>query len=166
MITVECPVCGEDANWEECEACTGRGWVWKGEDSSYAYTDDCWECDCHGGFATCRTNRQHHGPAERPESTGEERGEALLRDKPIVRKGWYARPLAEAMDSSQHPPRLIWPINPTDQAIAELGAACSNCGRSHDVSGRITGDRIWCPCGHWLTVDHPARITLEGKEDD
>jgi hypothetical protein len=59
----------------------------------------------------------------------------------------------------QNPPRLIWPINPTSEAIQELGAACSNCGRVHDVSGRITGDRIWCPCGHWLTVQHPARIT-------
>ena len=33
---------------------------------------------------------------------------------------------------------------------------CPNCGRIIDVSTRITGDTIWCPCGALLRVRHAA----------
>jgi hypothetical protein len=31
-------------------------------------------------------------------------------------------------------------------------ATCPKCGASIDISGRITGDRIWCSCGQWLLL--------------
>lgn len=29
---------------------------------------------------------------------------------------------------------------------------CPNCARSHDVSMRQLGDRVWCGCGSWLLI--------------
>lgn len=30
---------------------------------------------------------------------------------------------------------------------------CPHCGRAHDISNRIVGDRVWCPsCANWLML--------------
>lgn len=29
---------------------------------------------------------------------------------------------------------------------------CPHCNRAHDISSRLAGDRIWCPCGNWLML--------------
>ena len=47
---------------------------------------------------------------------------------------------------------------------------CPNCGYEHDVSARVTGDRIWCPgCNKWLFVQHSVGETILyeiGADDD
>jgi hypothetical protein len=50
----------------------------------------------------------------------------------------------------------IMPSDPRD--LDELGMQCPACGRVHDVSGRVTGDKVYCPCGANVLVQHQARV--------
>lgn len=46
-----------------------------------------------------------------------------------------------------------------------MSVPCPMCGRSIDLSARVTGDRIWCVCGTLLllvfTLQGP-KLTVEG----
>ena len=40
-------------------------------------------------------------------------------------------------------------------------AKCPNCGAEHYILVLMTGDRVWCVCQRWLTVQHRADGTTE-----
>lgn len=39
------------------------------------------------------------------------------------------------------------------------GQPCPNCSRDIEVSNRITGDEVWCPCGAIVRVMHLSGST-------
>ena len=59
----ECPVCGSDMDWADCDVCGGDGVLDAYEGDPLWYdegdTEPCYQCGGTGGWWTCLNSRNH-----------------------------------------------------------------------------------------------------------